>query len=156
MSTHRQTRNRPRHTGNARTLAVRHGDDLRRKSLRTPATRCFHGKRRYFTQADAELVLGSLRTSLDPRRREVRSYLCPACHGWHLTSKTPEQYAAARPAGRAPITLAVPETRGPVPTPAELVARLAARPAPTAPAPTERPVTILTRLRRRLFRLLGR
>ncbi|MFC4127219.1 hypothetical protein [Nocardia rhizosphaerae] len=115
-----------------------------------------HGKRRYFTQADAELVLGALHTSRDPRRREVRSYLCSTCHGWHLTSTTIEQYTAARTARRAPITLAVPETRDPIPTPAELAARLGAHPAPATPAATGRLLTALTRLRRRLARLRKR
>ncbi|MFD6390779.1 hypothetical protein [Nocardia sp. NPDC060259] len=108
--------------------------------------RCFHGKRRFFTRADAELVLGGIDTR-DPRRREVRSYQCPACHGWHLTSQTIEQYAASTSPtapGRAPIKLDVPISSSPVPTPAQLAARLGVRPT-ASPAP--HPASTTTRLR---------
>ncbi|MGW6729950.1 hypothetical protein ACWF9G_28965 [Nocardia sp. NPDC055029] len=117
-------------------------------------TRCFHGKRRYYTRADAELVLGGIDTR-DPRRREVRCYQCPACHGWHLTSQTIEQYAASpTPPVRAPIKLDVPVSTSPVPTPAQLAARLGARPI-TTPAPHPAPTisrlrTLFDRIRRQL------
>lgn len=147
MSTHRRARRHRHRSESSRTLTLRNGDALRKQRLRTPMTRCFHGKRRYFTRADAELVLGSIDTR-DPRRREVRCYQCPACHGWHLTSQTVEQYSASRAETspvRAPIKLDVPVSSSPVPTPAQLAARLGVRPI-TPPAPRPSPAT--ARLRR--------
>lgn len=146
MSSHRRARHRRHRSGSSRALTLRNGEDLRKQRLRTPVTRCFHGKRRYFTRADAELVLGGIDTR-DPRRREVRCYQCPACHGWHLTSQTIEQYAASTaqtPPLRAPIKLDVPVSSSPVPSPAQLAARLKVRPI-TPPAP--RHASTITRLR---------
>ncbi|WP_157224813.1 hypothetical protein [Nocardia thailandica] len=138
MSTHRHLRHRRRRAGGPRSLSLRHGADLRTRQIPIPATRCFYGKRRYFTRSDAELVLTGL-VGRGPRRREKRSYLCPACHGWHLTSSTLEQYRASQAVperrstpARAPIRLDVPPRTGPVPTPAEVARRRGVR--VTAPA----------------------
>ncbi|MFE3541788.1 hypothetical protein ACFXK0_02315 [Nocardia sp. NPDC059177] len=132
MSTHRHTRAR-RHQGRA--LTLRHGDDLRKLRASVPTTRCHHGKRRYFTQLDAELVLRSL-DRRDPRRQECRAYVCPACHGWHLTSQSLRQYRDAHTVTRAPITLGdIPPRTGPMPTPADL-ARLRTPVQPAGPAPS--------------------
>lgn len=130
MSTHRQLRSRRRLHRSSHTLPLRHGHDLFTRRTRIPTTRCLHGKRRYFTRLDAELVLACL-DRRDPARREKRCYECPTCHGWHLTSQTLEQYAAEHSARqpavtstRPPITLDVPRRIGPVPTPAEVADRL--------------------------------
>ena len=46
-------------------------------------------KRRYRTRGAAEQALSSTRAqaSEDPRRHEQRTYRCPLCDGWHLTSQ---------------------------------------------------------------------
>jgi hypothetical protein len=52
--------------------------------------KCFAtGKRRYRTQLEAAKALGHALTSVNRKGQanEVRHYLCPHCHSWHLTSK---------------------------------------------------------------------
>ncbi|QDP83274.1 hypothetical protein FOH10_07390 [Nocardia otitidiscaviarum] len=44
------------------------------------------GKIRYFDPETAELALAGI-DHRDPRRREQRTYHCPSCGGWHLTSQ---------------------------------------------------------------------
>lgn len=61
----------------------------RRKVRRHPAPKkCRTGKRRYRDKLDAAMALSSTQS---PRargdRREARSYKCPHCKGWHLTSR---------------------------------------------------------------------
>ncbi|MET8648921.1 hypothetical protein [Nocardia aurea] len=129
------------------TLTLRHGDDLKKHSARIPTTRCPYGKRRYYNRHDAEIVLSCMDRS-DPQRREQRSYLCPACGGWHLTSQSRAEYTAAtHPANRAdaiveptvsgavatvsvaptPRRYDIPVRRSPMPTPGEVAARHRAR-----------------------------
>ena len=68
-----------------------------------PTHRRFHrfptclatGKVRFGERHDANLFLEHARHSRaaqqleagQPRRRETRSYRCPDCHGWHVTSQ---------------------------------------------------------------------
>lgn len=48
--------------------------------------RCTTGKTRYRDELGAKLAL--VRTARgNGNRRETRAYRCPACHGWHLTSR---------------------------------------------------------------------
>jgi hypothetical protein len=57
--------------------------------------RCETGKARYRDKTEAVQTLHVLRNSAarqlndfgTTRRNESRSYKCPACKGWHLTSK---------------------------------------------------------------------
>ncbi len=130
MSTPRQRRSRRRQHRGTSPFALRHGDELLMRRAPIPTTRCPHGKRRYYTRLDAEVVLVGLRR--DPARREQRSYECPTCHGWHLTSMTLDQYNAqryarqsARTQTRPPSTLAVPPQ--PTPTPADVSVQLEGR-----------------------------
>lgn len=97
MTRHRrpQQRGHRRLHRTGRRIALRHGNDLKARPARIPTTRCAIGKRRYFVVNDAELVLAGL-DHTDPRRREKRSYRCPVCHGWHLTSWSAEQFEAHR------------------------------------------------------------
>ncbi|GAB4587618.1 hypothetical protein [Nocardia sp. IFM 10818] len=74
-------------------LALRHGDDLKKRPAGIPTTRCFVGKRRYFARRDAEFVLAVIDRG-NTVRREQRSYRCPVCHGWHLTSWSLEKFEA--------------------------------------------------------------
>ncbi|WP_156910325.1 hypothetical protein [Nocardia mangyaensis] len=155
MSTPRQLRSRRRMHRASHALPLRHGHDLFSRRTRVPTTRCLYGKRRYFTRLDAELVLACL-DRRDPARRETRCYKCPACHGWHLTSQTLEQYAAEHSApepasgsARPPTTLDLPYPRGPVPTPAEVADRLGLlRTVPVAPQQNSAPNGLRTLLRR--------
>ncbi|MGS2809901.1 hypothetical protein [Nocardia sp. MW-W600-9] len=119
-----------------------------------------HGKRRYFTRLDAEVVLAGLRR--DPARREKRSYQCPTCHGWHLTSQTLEQYTAERYARQSartqtqpPITPAEPHRPVPPPTPADVAVRLEGH--NTAPVPLQQnsALPLLRELLRRIWRRLA-
>ncbi len=52
---------------------------------------CESGKVRFRDERSAQMVLtnAKIRAAFHnkPKRREVRTYLCPYCHGWHLTSK---------------------------------------------------------------------
>lgn len=65
-----------------------------------PAT----GKRRYRDKREAVTALHRAQNAgqlaedlgLDSNRREVRSYQCPSCQGWHLTSWL-EWYATPKP-----------------------------------------------------------
>lgn len=154
MSTHRQHRSRRRHHRGSHTFPLRHGNDLLTRRPQIPTTRCRHGKRRYFTRLDAEVVLAGLRR--DPARREKRSYECPACHGWHLTSKTLEEYTAERYASqsaglqtRPPITLVVPDQPTPMPSPADVAVQ---RKCDTAASVPPQQNSVLTRLREILRR----
>lgn len=55
-------------------------------SNRCPVT----GKARYRSEGSAESVLSTIWSTPNPGRRlERRSYMCPHCEGWHLTSKPP-------------------------------------------------------------------
>ncbi|MFB7867425.1 hypothetical protein [Streptomyces sp. NPDC056069] len=53
---------------------------------RRPAP-CSSGKQRYRDRLQARIALAGLRANPHPRRQEQRSYYCPACSGWHLTSQ---------------------------------------------------------------------
>ncbi|MFI7190647.1 hypothetical protein ACIBQ0_13010 [Nocardia nova] len=69
------------------------GEELRRlpRLIRMSVSHCESGKRTYFDHEDAELALAHV-SHEKPHRREQRTYLCPLCRGWHLTSqerKTP-------------------------------------------------------------------
>lgn len=49
---------------------------------------CSSGKKRYTGPQQAEEVLHGIWSRARPGRRlETRSYLCPGCNGWHLTSQ---------------------------------------------------------------------
>ncbi|MFC9475938.1 hypothetical protein ACFTS5_27455 [Nocardia sp. NPDC056952] len=151
----RQRRGHRRPHRTHRSLDVRSGADLTRRRAPIPTTRCAHGKRRYFSRTDAEFVLACLDPA-DPRRREKRSYECPTCHGWHLTSQTLEQYAAeqaARAHTRPPIVLDAPHTAGPIPSPALLAARAAERAKPVATPADSTPSRVREFARRVLRRL---
>lgn len=47
---------------------------------------CRNGKVRYATASAAKDSLDKARHSRDPKREELRSYYCPDCAGFHLTS----------------------------------------------------------------------
>lgn len=48
---------------------------------------CPTGKQRYRDRLEARMALLRCTTDTDPRRQEKRTYRCPDCHGWHLTSQ---------------------------------------------------------------------
>ncbi|MFF2383686.1 hypothetical protein [Streptomyces sp. NPDC058108] len=48
---------------------------------------CPTGKRRYRDRIGAQFALAEAVNRDTERRREKRAYRCPACRGWHLTSK---------------------------------------------------------------------
>lgn len=49
---------------------------------------CPTRKRRYITRTQADAALGRIwSTPRSGRRLETRTYHCPTCNGWHLTSK---------------------------------------------------------------------
>ncbi|WP_446223325.1 hypothetical protein ACTWPB_27135 [Nocardia sp. IBHARD005] len=124
MASHRKHRGQHRPHRTTRELTVRSGADLRRRYAAIPTTRCAGGKRRYFNRGDAELVLANL----GPQRQEKRSYECPGCHGWHLTSQTLDEYRRSQLEPRpASLRFAGIPASGQVPSPAELAARSAAR-----------------------------
>ncbi|MEV7364285.1 hypothetical protein [Streptomyces sp. NPDC091299] len=54
-----------------------------------PVGTCPTGKLRYRDRIAAQLALTRI-DNLDPRRREQRTYRCPTCRGWHLTSQGPK------------------------------------------------------------------
>ena len=55
-------------------------------------TRCAEsGKLRYRNRRDADHVVAGMDRDGMHRERALRSYECPYCHGWHLTSK-PKRY----------------------------------------------------------------
>lgn len=90
----RRCRNRGRLAASGhRPLALRDGNDLQRLPPLPQRSRCSSGKLRYPAGADAELVLAGLDSS-NPRRREQRTYECPICAGWHLTSQPPHHTTA--------------------------------------------------------------
>lgn len=43
--------------------------------------------KRIFTKKDAEVALKRVAKSRNKRRKEIRSYYCKLCNGWHLTSQ---------------------------------------------------------------------
>lgn len=45
------------------------------------------GKRRFNSKLDANIILMKLSVSDKDKRREKRSYPCPYCKKWHLTSR---------------------------------------------------------------------
>jgi hypothetical protein len=48
---------------------------------------CPTGKVTYWSELKAKIALASTRRPGAPgRREECRTYRCPDCHGWHLTS----------------------------------------------------------------------
>jgi hypothetical protein len=51
-----------------------------------PPRRCPSGKWRYRDRIAAQLVLATIDRT-DPKRREQRTYQCPTCRSWHLTSQ---------------------------------------------------------------------
>lgn len=59
---------------------------------RMPSGQVVCMKRRYRTEPQAMLELESVRR--DPLTPKIpgRFYLCPHCHGWHLTSQEPGNY----------------------------------------------------------------
>lgn len=124
MASHRKHRGHGRPHRTTRELTVRSGADLRHRYAGIPTTRCADGKRRYFNRGDAELVLANL----GPQCREKRSYECPGCHGWHLTSQTLDEYRTNQLEPR-PTSLRFTDipASGRVPNPAELAARSPAR-----------------------------
>ncbi|WP_216917910.1 hypothetical protein [Nocardia noduli] len=69
-----------------RPFRFRDGDDLRELPPLPRGDSCVTGKVRYLDSESAEMVLSGIDRS-DPRRREQRTYLCPSCTGWHLTSQ---------------------------------------------------------------------
>jgi hypothetical protein len=85
-----------RHHGRA-ARKRRPADDLYRYPV-CPAT----GKRRLDDRAEVVFALARAvraRACAEARgtitnRREVRGYHCPACHGWHLTSRAGREHAA--------------------------------------------------------------
>ena len=53
-------------------------------------SRCPGGKIRYETEQRARVELVGTIVAFNRgkgRRKECRVYLCPRCHGWHLTSQ---------------------------------------------------------------------
>ncbi|MFI6560363.1 hypothetical protein [Streptomyces sp. NPDC050534] len=58
---------------------------------------CPTGKFRYRDRIGALFALTGI-DNADPKRREKRTYRCPACRGWHLTSQIKRQ--TKRRAGR--------------------------------------------------------
>lgn len=86
------TRNSRRPT--LRPLTLRTGADLQNLPPLVPLSRCpGGGKLRYSSIDDATAALANI-DHHNPRRREQRVYLCPFCHGWHLTSQPPRRPAA--------------------------------------------------------------
>ncbi|MDN5914616.1 MAG: hypothetical protein L0I76_05830 [Pseudonocardia sp.] len=60
------------------------------------------GKRRYEDRIAADLSLALIRRHGRVRGKDpVRSYLCPSCDGWHLTSR--RTWCASFPAPRRPL-----------------------------------------------------
>ncbi|MGY5099655.1 hypothetical protein [Streptomyces sp. 900105245] len=56
------------------------------------------GKVWFADRIAADLVLAVIRSRGEARAKEpVRSYRCPRCHGWHLTSATPRRDHSATP-----------------------------------------------------------
>lgn len=56
------------------------------------------GKTRFVDRIAADLALAGIRAHGRVRGREpVRSYCCPRCHGWHLTSTSPRRNHDAPP-----------------------------------------------------------
>lgn len=51
--------------------------------------KCSTGKRRFKTDVDAKIVLSRIQWKDNASRKstEKRSYHCPICNGYHLTSK---------------------------------------------------------------------
>ncbi|MEQ3540054.1 hypothetical protein WHI96_14590 [Pseudonocardia tropica] len=59
------------------------------------------GKRRFRDRIAADLALARIRCSGAARYRDpVRSYACPVCRGWHLTSR--RAWTPVVPAPRSP------------------------------------------------------
>lgn len=76
-------------------MAHRHPTRAMYRALPRHAPHRSCGKRRFGDRIAAELALGRIAAKGDVRERcPVRTYPCPACSGWHLTSK---------PAGRVPV-----------------------------------------------------
>ena len=71
-----------------------------------------NGKKRYRDKKSAIQVLqvAQAAAALDPgsRRRESRTYRCPDCNGWHLTSKPQRPYQG--PAGSSARLTIAPKT----------------------------------------------
>ncbi|PWG65590.1 hypothetical protein [Bifidobacterium callitrichidarum] len=57
---------------------------------------CKTGKNRYASSFDAKLALAQCKGSASLRRRECRTYHCPICKGWHLTSHEDRRYPIAK------------------------------------------------------------
>ncbi|MFC8273788.1 hypothetical protein ACFUJR_14945 [Streptomyces sp. NPDC057271] len=53
---------------------------------RSPHTTCISGKARYRDELAAKLALARIDVG-HGNRHECRAYRCPACRGWHLTSR---------------------------------------------------------------------
>lgn len=52
---------------------------------------CPSGKIRYRDQLGARIALSGIRKKRTRRDKNERAaYQCPACNGWHLTSKVPK------------------------------------------------------------------
>ena len=79
---HRQRVNPRTH----RRFPLRSGADLASLPPLPPRFSCDKGKIGYPDRESAELILATMDQS-NPRRREVRTYRCPTCSHWHLTSK---------------------------------------------------------------------
>lgn len=52
-----------------------------------PPGPCPTGKRRYYDELRARIVLARIQRSNNPNRQEKRTYHCRQCRGWHLTSR---------------------------------------------------------------------
>lgn len=57
---------------------------------------CKTGKNRYASSFDAKLALAQCKGSTSLQRRECRTYHCPLCKGWHLTSHAEREYPIAK------------------------------------------------------------
>lgn len=56
------------------------------------------GKTRFVDRIAADLALARIRAHGRARGKEpIRSYCCPRCHGWHLTSAPPRRNHSAPP-----------------------------------------------------------
>ncbi|MBL1079902.1 hypothetical protein JK358_36450 [Nocardia sp. 2] len=116
MTGHRQQRGHRRlHRTGCTALPARHGDDLKKRRAPIPVTRCPAGKLRYYVHTDAEVALTGMNRG-NSARREQRSYQCPLCDGWHLTS-----WSLAKFASRATATQGVTVARGTLAVPATTV-----------------------------------